>query len=97
MFPNRPTAISPALDGSIYVGSQKFTSDGVFVSRLDGGMGSAIAVAPNGSIYVADEGAGQIRIFTSEGELVGKWSAEDMGGGQFAYPTGVSVASDGSV
>ncbi|GIS95121.1 MAG: hypothetical protein CM1200mP22_23580 [Dehalococcoidia bacterium] len=39
----------------------------------------------------------RIKKFTSEGVFVSKWGTLGTGDGQFNYPLGVSVASDGSV
>jgi len=39
----------------------------------------------------------RIQKFTSEGVSVSKWGREGTGDGEFDYPGGVAVASDGSV
>ena len=58
-----------------------------------------VAVASDGSVYVADSYWGNPRIqrFTSEGVFVSKWGTFGDGDGQFQYPVDVAVASDGSV
>jgi sugar lactone lactonase YvrE len=35
--------------------------------------------------------------FTSDGVFVNKWGTEGAGDGQFSWPNGVAVSSDGSV
>jgi len=111
MFGPWPRAVAAALDGSIYVVDdyyervQKFTSDGVFVSKWgtegtgDGEFSSlrGVAVAPDGSVYVSDMGNHRIQKFTSEGDFVSKWGGIGTGDGEFASPRGVAVAPDGSV
>jgi Tol biopolymer transport system component len=61
-------------------------------------------LASDGSVYVADRnlvcafcpGFTRIQKFTSEGVFVSQWDTEGSTG-LFNYPTGVAVASDGSV
>jgi len=50
----------------------------------------SVAVASDGSVYVADVGNFRIQKFTSEGIFVSKW-------GNVSHPFGIPVASDGSV
>jgi DNA-binding beta-propeller fold protein YncE len=62
-----------------------------------------IAVAADGSIYVADSRNHRIQHFTAEGELLQNWgtfadaAAGDAPGGTFNEPWGVAVAPDGTV
>ena len=56
-----------------------------------------VAVASDGSVYVADYSNNRIQKFTSEGVFVSKWGTLGTGDGQFNYLLGLAVASDGSV
>ena len=64
--------------------------------------GSDIAVASDGSVYVADTANHRIQKFTSAGVFISQWGTEGNGSfrrgdGQFDEPGGIAVASDGSV
>jgi len=111
-----PKDVAVASDGSVYVSDtgnariQKFTSEGVFVSKWgtrgtgDGELSNpnGVAVASDGSVYVVDDANSRIQKFTSEGAFLTKWGISSIGSypagdGQFEEPEGISVASDGSV
>jgi len=67
------------------------TSDGEFSHPL------SVAVATDGSVYVADRSNDRIQKFTSAGVFVSQWGTPGTGDGQFNAPLGIAVASDGSV
>ena len=56
-----------------------------------------VAVAPDGTVYVADYWNHRIQRFSADGSFLGKWGSEGSGDGQFHLPYGVAVASDGTV
>ena len=86
-------------------GTSSTPSEGVFGSQW-GTEGSGegefntpggIAIASDGSVYVADTNNHRIQKFTSEGVFVSKWGTEGSGDGELQAPNDVAVASDGSV
>jgi len=56
-----------------------------------------IAVAPNGDVYVTDEGNHRVEEFTSTGGYITQWGSFGHENGQFSYPHGIAVASNGDV
>ena len=70
------------------------SGDGQFISP------NAVAVASDGSVYVADMNNHRIQKSTSEGVFVSQLGPRGTRGsadGWFSQPYGVGVASDGSV
>ena len=55
-----------------------------------------MAVAPDGTLYVADL-TDCVQHFTAIGGFLGKWGGHGSGDGQFYLPYGVAVAPDGTV
>ena len=54
-------------------------------------------MAPDGSVYVANNGNNRIQKFTAEGVFVTQWGRKGTGDGHLESPSGVAVAPDGSV
>jgi len=109
-------------DGVVYVADsaastnriQKFSTDGTFIKtwggccRADGQLYTpyCVAVAADGSVYVAEYGNHRVSKFTGDGTFVTKWgfpcplSGSCFGGtgeGEFIHPTGIAVDADGFV
>jgi DNA-binding beta-propeller fold protein YncE len=63
----------------------------------------AIAIAPDGSLYIADTNNNRIQHLTTFGEIIATWgtfadsTVSDAPGGTFNNPWGVAVGPDGSV
>ena len=88
-----PTPEPARTSSAVFV--SKWGNEGTVNGQFKGPYG--VAVASDGSVYVADTGNDRIQKFTSEGVFVSQWGTEGYGEGQFLNPYGVAVASDGSV
>ena len=80
----------------------KGTGDGEFsglISTAEGAKFSptGLAVALDGSVYVADLGNSRIQKFTSDGLFVTEWGTWGSGDAEFLRPYDVAVGYDGSV
>jgi sugar lactone lactonase YvrE len=56
-----------------------------------------VAVAPDGTVYVADTWNHRIQRFSATGQFLGTWGSQGSGDGQFVNPYSVTVAPDGTV
>ena len=58
---------------------------------------TGVAVAPSGSVYVADWGNDRIQKFNGTGTFIRTWGTKGNANGQFQRPSGVAVGPSGSV
>ena len=88
----RPTP-TPPQSPSVFAGmwGTQGTGSGEFLQPM------SVAVASDGSVYVADTLNNRIQKFPSLGVFVSKWGTSGTGDGKFNNPYGVAVASDDSV
>ena len=108
---NHPTGIEFDNDGNVYVADhfnhrvQKFTSDGIFITKW-GGFGGGngqfqfptdITVDDFGNVYVTDQYNHRVQKFTSDGIFITKWGSLGSADGQFNYPRGIDVDDFGNV
>ena len=56
-----------------------------------------IAVAPSGTVYVADASNSRVQTFTADGTFVSTFGTRTSGPGQIAAPAGIAIAPDGHV
>jgi DNA-binding beta-propeller fold protein YncE len=56
----------------------------------------AVAVAPNGTVYVADF-LDRVQYFAPDGTYRGQWGGSGSGPGQFDFPLALAVGPDGTV
>ena len=84
-------AAQPTTTPVVVIWGTQGTGDGKFKNPR------SVAVASDGSVYVADTYNHSVQRFTSEGVFISNWGTDGTGDGEFQYPSGVAVASDGSV
>ena len=58
---------------------------------------SAVAIDPQGNVYIADSGNNRIQKFSSSVEFITKWGSWGDGDGQFSYPEGIAIDPQGNV
>lgn len=103
-----PWAVALDSNDNVYVVDaggrlQKFTGEGGYLAEWQGVSGPfsaacGVAIAPDGSVYVADTGRCLIQKFTASGEFTILWGAPGVGPGQFSSgPRGIAVDAQGRV
>jgi DNA-binding beta-propeller fold protein YncE len=89
---------------------QKFDRDGQFITmwgvhgvqeEATGGEGllwgpRAVAVGPEGWIYVSDTGNKRVQVFTPDGEFLTQWGGKGLQEGRMDEPVGLAIALDGT-
>jgi len=98
-----PNGIAIDRAGNIYVAEvasnhrvQKLAPDGTFIAEWKGpepGLYGPrrIAIGPDDSIYLVDQGHNRIAKFSPDGEVLAVWGTAGNGDGQFTDPTSVAV------
>ena len=66
-------------------------ADGEFDRPVD------VAVAPDGTVYVADSGNGRVQFFSPSGVLLGGWPVVNTEGGEPGGANALAVAATGNV
>jgi DNA-binding beta-propeller fold protein YncE len=104
----RPLGVAVDAFGVAYVGDELTGSvslldpEGHFLRKLGGGDGEFVlpghlAVDPRtGIVYVADSGADEVKAYR-DGQLVARFGGPGSAAGQFSFPTGIHVSSEGEV
>jgi hypothetical protein len=108
---DRPLKLAVSPGGHVYVTDQaqhvtELDASGEVV-RQWGGAGTApgkfrlysgaIAVGPDGKVYVADTGNFRIQVFTSSGRFVAQYGGFGSGPGEFVWPSDIVVAQNGTM
>ncbi|MEM9303374.1 MAG: SMP-30/gluconolactonase/LRE family protein [Pseudomonadota bacterium] len=84
---------------------QKFTADGEFLQQWTAASSdpgrfiqpSGVTAAPDGRIYVADEGNDRVQVFSRTGEFLFSFGERGTGEGQFQRPSQLAFAPDGKL
>jgi outer membrane protein assembly factor BamB len=95
----RPAVSVIAPDGRLVdTWGARGAGDGEFDFTYPAGQGGpAIAVGPDGLVYVADVGNGRVQVFQPDGTFVRKFGSFGAGGGQFIRPYQLNADADGNV
>lgn len=56
-----------------------------------------VTVSDDGKIYVTDIGDSKVKIFNSQGKLIGSFGKKGLASGEFNYPYGIVFAQNGNV
>lgn len=94
-------AIGPM--GDIYMRASyakwsRYDPSGKFVSEVGPDCtGQAMAIAPDGDMYVADPVNHRVLKLDALGRLLLKWGSEGGADGQFTYPEGIAIGPSGDV
>ncbi len=97
---HQPVALGVLPNGDLLVGHDtqvdRLNANGVFISSLGNGVGefekpNDMVVASNGSIYVTDSKAHQVKIYGNNGSRIGAFGGAGSGNGQFMFPAGICM------
>ena len=58
---------------------------------------SAIAMSPEGNLFISDEALHRISIFTTDGDFCGSWGVKGRGDGEFTRPSGIAFDLEGNL